>query len=214
MTGGRRIIDISRPLSAGTAPWPGDDPFHLEWRRRIREGDPVNLSALRLSPHIGTHADAPLHVMDGESGIGEMDPALFVGPARVAAVSPGPGEAVDAPLFEGIDLADPPRILLKTGTNDDPGAWNARFAGLTAAAARALVDGGAKLVGIDTPGIDPSDSTELPAHKILAAGGLAWLENLDLREAEPGLYQLIALPLRIVGGDGSPVRAILVQNQP
>ncbi|MFH1276866.1 MAG: cyclase family protein [Candidatus Eisenbacteria bacterium] len=209
---GRKIIDISRPLSPGTAPWPGDEPFLLEWRWRLRDGKPVNLSALRLSPHSGTHADAPLHVIDGQPGIGEVGLDPFVGPARVVEASVLPGAAVGPASLEGLDLSDPPRILLKTGTNDDPEKWNPGFAGLEERTARALVDGGAKLVGLDTPGVDPPDSIDLAAHRILAAGGLRWIENLDLRGVEPGLYELIALPLRIVGGDASPVRAILIRS--
>ncbi|MBI4879377.1 MAG: hypothetical protein HY812_06910 [Planctomycetes bacterium] len=130
------------------------------------------------------------------------------GPGRRAAA----GGLIPAEAFLGLDLADPPRILLKTSTHPDGRRQPEAFAALSPDAALALAQGGALLVGIDTPGVDPAGARELAAHLILASAGVRWLENLDLSRVEPGIYELIALPLRIPGADASPVRAVLVEH--
>ncbi len=203
------IIDISRPISPETAVWPGDTPFSLAWVLRRDRGDSVNLAALTISPHTGTHADAPLHVCDGASAIDRVDLAAYVGPARVVAVAPGPDALVHPAALGGLTLADPPRLLLKTGTVPDAERFPRRFAALAPETADMLVAGGVRLVGLDTPSLDPPESKTLPAHNRLVRGAVLWLENLDLSAVEPGEYELIALPLRLVGGCASPVRAVL-----
>jgi len=207
-----KIIDISRPLSAETAIWPGDIPFILETNLSRALGDPVNLSTIRTSPHIGTHVDAPRHIRDDGAAIDEMDLEPFLGPARVLEVTPDEQGRIGPQAFGSIDVADPPRLLLQASRTNDPNQWDPAFPHLTVEAADHLVRGGAILVGIDSPGVDASDSISLPVHNRLAEAGIRWIENLDLREAVPGIYELIALPLPIRGGDGSPVRAILVER--
>ena len=207
-----RIIDISRPIAATTAPWPGDSPFSLEWVMRQSEGQFVNLSTLALSPHFATHADAPLHVKEGAPSISDVDLSAFIGPARVLDMTGMPHNHISADALQGVPLSDPPRILFKTGTHPDNSRMPDAFAALTPDAADLLVTGGALLVGMDSPGVDPADSIDLPAHKKLADGGLYWLENLDLTDVLPGVYEFIALPLRITGGCGSPVRAVLIER--
>jgi arylformamidase len=205
-----RILDISRTLEPGASPWPGDTPFRLDWTARIGEGSSVNLSTQSGSPHVGTHADAYAHVRDGALGIDEIPLAPFIGPARVVAVSPSEDGMILPEIFAGMDLSDPPRLLLKTGTHPDTGRWPDIFASLAPETARLLARSGALLVGLDTPSVDPADSTDLLAHNILLEGGLCWLENLDLSAVPPGVYWLIAPPLKIRGADGSPVRALLL----
>lgn len=207
-----RIIDISRPLDENTAVWPGDIPFSLDWRWRISGKAPVNLASITTTPHAGTHVDAPVHIRDGTAGIGEIPLEPFVGPARVVAVTAGDDGRIGPEALGSADLSDPPRILLKTGSWPDSTRWNRSFAHLAPEAAERLVREGALLVGIDTPGVDRFDREDLPSHNILLDGGLRWIESLDLSHVEPGLYELIALPLRICGGDGSPVRAVLVER--
>jgi arylformamidase len=206
------IIEISRLLDVATVAWPGDAPFELHWTERISDGASVNLSALRLSPHLGTHADAPVHVREGAAGIEACDLSAYLGPARVMTARPGSDGRIPPEALAGIDLRDPPRLLLRTGTHPDSHRWPENFASLAPETAALLVQAGVVLVGLDTPGVDPADSTDLPAHRILADGGLRWLENLDLSAAAPGVYWLVALPLRIRGGDASPVRAVLVRD--
>ena len=207
-----RIYDITRPLGAATAPWPADAPFSIRWRWRLERGNPVNLSSLSLSPHVGTHVDAPLHVREGMEGIGEMNLEPFIGPARVIRVLPDASGRITSASLGSVDLASPPRVLLRTDTCPDPSAWNPAFAALAPETARLLSSRGALLVGVDTPGIDPFTSKDLPAHRILADAGVRWIENLDLGGVEPGVYELVALPLRMPGADASPVRAVLVQR--
>jgi arylformamidase len=207
-----RILDISRTLGPDTACWPGDTPLRLEWTARIAAGSSVNLSALSGSPHIGTHTDAPLHVRDGAPGADELELTPYLGPARVVEVQPRPGGLILPEDLAGVDLRDPPRLLLKTGTDPDPRRWPGRFAALAPATARLLVQERVLLAGLDTPSVDPADSKDLPVHQILLDGGLRWLENLDLHGVQPGVYGLIALPLRIRGADASPVRAVLVEG--
>jgi arylformamidase len=210
--GAFRIIDISRPLSPDTPVWPGDAPLEIEWVARIGGDSPVNLTRIRTSLHVGTHADAPLHVAPGAPAIDEIDLHAFVGPVRVVEVRPDPGRLIQPSDLGALDPADPPRVLLRTGTYPGPGQWPGDFAALAPETARLLVERETLLIGLDTPSVDPADSSDLPAHRILASGKVAWLENLDLSSAYPGLYWLAALPLRIRGGDGSPVRAVLLQS--
>jgi len=207
-----RVIDITRPLSPATAPWPGDTPFTLEWKELLARGGIVDLSVLSLSPHCGTHIDAPRHVVEGGSGIGDLPLEPFIGPARVLRARPSVGGAISPETFAGIDLADPPRLLVRTDTNPDPSRWNPRFAAFAPETADLLAANGLLLVGIDTPGVDLPGAGGLPVHRRFAEAGIRWIENLDLARAEEGLYDLVALPLRILGGDASPVRAVLIQK--
>ena len=205
------IIDISRPLSKETAPWPGDVPFSLEWTTRIADGATVNLSAFQMSPHVGTHADAPLHVTEGAPGIDAVSLDGYIGSARVVTVPGRPKQVLPGHLA-AFDLLQPPRILLRTGSDPDHKAFPSQCTTLSPELARLLARSGVKLVGIDTPSIDPIDSKELIAHKTLHEGGVVWLENLDLTHAPDGVYLLAALPLRIPGADAAPVRAVLVRD--
>lgn len=211
-----RLYDISPPVSPGIPVWPGDTPYRAELSWAVARGDPVNVSALTTTPHLGAHADAPFHVADGAATVDRLPLEPFLGPCRVVEVPPEPLIFPDhlAANGTGIDLADPPRLLLKTGSvpsgeEGDPVRFPESFSALSPELARALGEAGALLVGIDTPSVDPFDSKDLPAHHALVAGGVVNLEGLVLAEVPPGLYELVALPLRLVGLDASPVRAVL-----
>jgi arylformamidase len=162
---------------------------------------------VRTSPHVGTHADAPRHFLDRGVGIGEVDLEAYVGPCFVV---DGPR---DGRLLEPADLeaaVGPGRDRILVRTHDDPpGPFPTTFSALSVEAARWLADHRVLLVGLDTPSVDPFASTELPAHHILAAAGIAILENLVLAHVRPGPWELIAPPLRWEGLDASPVRALL-----
>ncbi|MEZ4649631.1 MAG: cyclase family protein [Candidatus Eisenbacteria bacterium] len=207
-----RIHDISRPLSPATAPWPGDQPFELEWALRIGHGEVVNLSSFRMSPHVGTHTDAPLHVEDGGGASDTLALAAYFGPARVLQVEVGPDHLIGPGCLEGIDIAATPRILFRTGTDPDPTRFPETFAAFAPETCRRLAAEGAVLVGIDTPSVDPADSKTLDAHQALLAGKLHWIENLDLSSVAPGIYELAAFPLAIVGACAAPVRAVLIER--
>jgi len=202
-----RLIDITRPVHEGMAVWPGDAPFRVEWTLRLADGGSVNLSELHLSAHTGTHADAPFHVADDGVRIGEAPLSPYIGQACV----------VDARGWDRIDLAavepllgrELERLLFRTGCWSDPRTFPERFAPISPEAARAIADAGVVLVGTDAPSVDPYDSTTLDTHHVLRAAGVVNLENLLLDDVEPGIYELIALPLRLDAACASPVRAVL-----
>ncbi len=202
-----RIIDISPPVSAAIAVWPGDTPFTVDWAARLEEGDSTNTATVRTTPHLGAHADGPLHYEHDAPGIGEVDLEPYLGRCRVVDVT---GSAVvDEEAVFGHELHGAERILFRTGTFPDYRSWNDGFAWLAPDLVRRLGKMGVKLVGIDTPSVDAFDSKELPTHHVLAGLGMRNLEGLDLSRAEEGDYELIALPLPWTEVDSSPVRAVL-----
>lgn len=202
------IRDISVLVHAGTPEWPGDVPFSCGWTLRLAEGDSVNLSWTSGSPHVGTHADAPLHVRDGAPASDALPLEPFLGRALVLDVSDAP----DGPL--DIDANDPrlagvERLLLRTGRSIAGGEFPASWPVLRADTARALAAGGVSLVGMDCPSVDERESKTLDVHHALFNGGAFILENLDLREVPAGEYELVSLPQRLQGLDAAPVRAVL-----
>jgi arylformamidase len=205
-----RIWDISEPIEPASATFPGDTPFAQEWVMRQERGGSCNVSTIRMSVHVGTHTDAPLHFDVAGADIASVDLAAYLGPCRVVDVrgAGSPARIAAAALTPEL-LRGAQRILFRTRDDHDHRRWDPSFTALGADAARVLVAAGVRLVGIDTPSIDDADSKGLDGHHVLYEGGVAILENIDLRAVPPGDYELIALPLRIVDGDSSPVRAIL-----
>ncbi|MGK0203572.1 MAG: arylformamidase [Planctomycetota bacterium] len=205
-----RIWDISERIEPDTATFPGDNAFSQEWVMRMADGASCNVSTIRMSVHVGTHTDAPLHYDSGGSDMASVDLGKYLGRCRVIDV-PGvgsppliPAHALTQELLEGAE-----RVLLRTNAEHDHRTFNPEFTSLGGPAAKVLAAAGVKLVGIDTPSMDHSTNKDLDGHQALYAGGIAILENLDLTGVPAGDYELIALPLRIVGCDSSPVRAIL-----
>lgn len=205
------IYDISQPLGARTAVWPGDQTVELGWTLERRQGDSVNVAALRLSVHAGTHADGPLHFRDAGPAIGTLPLDAFIGPARV--IDARGRTDLDLPLVEGLDLASTPRLLFRTREAVDPEQFPESITPFAAALAKRLAEARVRLVGTDAPSVDPLDSKVLEAHRALAAGNVAILENLVLTHVPPGDYTLVALPLRLVEADSSPVRAVLLTER-
>jgi arylformamidase len=203
----RRLWDISPPVHAGSPVFPGDTPFSAEWTARIAPGCPVNVSAIRLSPHVGAHADAPLHYGDEGAAIGALDLEPYLGPCRVIhAIGCAPlvqWRHVEHAL-EGL----PPRVLVRTYAKA-PAGWDGALAAYAPETIEGLAERGVKLVGIDTASIDPADSKELASHQVIRRRGLRVLENLVLDDVDEGDYELIALPLKLTTVDASPVRAVL-----
>lgn len=200
-----RIIDITQTLRPGIATWPGDTPYENFWVMRMDRGDSCNVGSVTMSLHTGTHADAPLHFLP--EGAAPVDASLepFIGPVVVVDAWGADSIRAEHVLPIGNDAR---RILFRTGTSH-PDRWNDDFAYFTSEAARLLVERDVLLVGIDTPSIDKSDSKTLESHKLFAAANVALLENLMLDEVLAGIYELIALPLKLAGMDASPIRAIL-----
>lgn len=205
-SGGKRIYDISRPVSEATAVWPGDTRFSREWVMRIDQGASCNVSTIRTTVHIGSHTDAPSHFIEGAPSIDAVDVSKYLGVCRVVHLAhPGPLNAADV---EALDPRDE-RLLIRTKPHIPDTEWDHHFAHCGVDAARILAERGWRLLGIDTPSMDFMESKELEAHKALLLGNVAILEGLDLEHVPEGRYELIALPLRLVGADASPVRAIL-----
>jgi arylformamidase len=203
-----RIIDISQALDPGMAGFPGDAEYKEAQTFRIGPDCPVNVARISLSVHCGTHADAPLHYAADGKPIGALDLEPFIGPCRVIDAR-GAGPLCEPPQIEEYLKDAPPRILLRLTDGFDPHVWPAGFRALSSATIELLATRAVRLVGIDTPSVDPETSKDLPAHTGALRAGMRILENLVLSEVEPGDYELIALPLRFANLDASPVRAVL-----
>ncbi len=210
-----QVIDLSRMLSDKTAPWPGDVEFEYKLNGRIQEGSSVNVGMIRMSLHNGTHADARFHFEEDGWTMEEARLDRYVGPAIVADLSAKyrdgamPEMTIDD-LAEWADaLNDTPRLLLKTNVWPDSDVFPKRIPTIAPDVAGWLQARGVKLIGFDLPSVDEITSKDLANHHALAAAGINIIESLDLGAVEAGRYNFAALPLKIKGGDGSPVRAIL-----
>jgi arylformamidase len=208
-----RIHDISRPVTPGIPVWPGDTPYDFGFVARIADGSSVNVGRVEMSVHTGAHVDAPLHFEDGADDVASVSLAKYYGPCVVADVRvDGRGiEPRDLPPHLDADARTARRVLLRS-YGARPGAFDEGMAHATPALADWLGERGVLLLGIDTDSMDAFDSKELPAHKRLLSHGIAILEGIDLSAIRPGRYELVALPLRLVGADASPVRAVLIER--
>ena len=202
----RRLIDISRPLAAETAGWPGDEPFafRLSWTQAA--GASVNVGMVSTSVHLGTHVDAPFHYDGAGAAVDRLAPDVFIGPAWVVDVR---GVAVWQERLEALDFTETPRVLFRTGGWPDSARFPDAVPVMEPTLPAWLAARGVVLVGVDVPSVDALDSKTLPNHHALGRAGVAILEGVWLDEVTPGRYELIALPLSIMGADGSPVRAVL-----
>lgn len=202
------LIDITRPVQQGIPVWPGDAPFHCLWTLRQADGASVNLAELRLSAHTGTHADGPFHADSAGATIGAAPPDLYIGHATL--VDAPPGKVIpERWVAELLSQQAVERLLVRTGCWADPQVFPEEFPVLEPAAAARLTAAGVMLFGTDAPSVDAFHSRDLPVHHRLGEGGVAILENLLLDDVNPGSYELIALPLRVMDADSSPVRAVL-----
>ena len=202
------LWDISPPIHPETPVWPGDTPVGIERVWRMEAGSPVNVARITLSPHTGAHADAPLHYDAEGAPIGEVALDTYLGRCRMIdcigaapAVTPGhvAGHLADAP----------PRVLLRTYARAPLDAWDPHFCAVAPETVDLLAKSGVRLIGIDTPSLDPQESKTMDAHQRIRAHRMAILEGLVLDAIAPGDYELIALPLRLATLDASPVRAVL-----
>ncbi|MGC3985095.1 MAG: arylformamidase [Pseudorhodoferax sp.] len=203
-----RLWDISPPVHAGTPVFPGDTPYQQRWAASIGPGCPVNVGELTLSPHVGAHADAPLHYDPAGAAIGAVDLVPYLGPCRVVhAIGCGP-------LVTWSHLAHalhqlPPRLLVRTYAAMPQDRWDPQLAAYAPETVERLAALGVRLIGIDTASIDPADSKTLDSHQAIRRHGMRVLENLVLDDVPEGDYELIALPLKLTTADASPVRAVL-----
>ncbi len=205
-----RIHDISRTIRQGTPVWPGDVEFRFSWTLRQDRGDSVNVGAFSSTIHLATHVDAPFHY-DTQGLTTERLPLdAFVGPVRVVDVR-GKFTIQCSDLAEW-DWSGIPRVLLRTDAWPEGQPFPSEVPVLADDVPAYLGELGLRLFGIDVPSVDALDSRELPIHHGLGRAGLQILESVNLSSVEPGLYELVALPLRLDGADGSPVRAVLLST--
>lgn len=205
----KKLWDISPPIGPDSPLFPGDTGYSQRWTAQIGPGCPVNLSAITMSPHIGAHADAPLHYGPGAPAIGEVDLAPYLGPCRVIhAIGCGPLVRPEHLAHAAERL--PPRVLVRTCTTA-PTRWSPKFTAFAPTTIAWLASLGVRLVGIDSQSVDPADSKTLDSHHLLHEHDLRVLENLVLDDVPAGDYELIALPLKLTTADASPVRAVLRQ---
>ena len=202
-----QIYDITPPISPNLAVFPGDTPPTRQVLLDLNKGDNLTLSTLNTTVHLGAHVDGPNHYGKDARSIDRQPLDLYLGPCQVMTVTVERGNNItinDLPAEVKTE-----RLLLHTGSYPNPEHWNDDFAGLDPALVDHLSEKGVRLVGIDTPSVDPATSKDLAAHHRFLASDMAILEGIVLTEVPDGPYELIALPLKLEGYDASPVRAIL-----
>jgi len=211
-----RIWDISRTLSGNLAEWPGDEPFHFRLTKRIAEGQSVNLGAISMSVHNGTHADGQFHFDTNGESIEKASLEIYLGRATVVDLAQTFLHSKEKHLITIEDLQPPAeeiaatsRLLVKTGRWSDSTVFPNQIPVIAADVPAWLQKIGIKLLGLDLPSVDEIDSKSLQNHHALARAGIAIVESLDLSDVAPGIYHFAALPLKIAGGDGAPMRAVL-----
>ena len=202
------MIDITRPLTTSSPVWPGDVPFTCGWTAAPGR-DAAAVSWIRLSPHVGTHIDAPLHLDPAGRDVSSLPLLTCIGRCEVVAL---PGHARPIDLVDMPPGWNPstPRVLFATGSWPVGSPVPEVFASLTPAFVDFLARAGVALVGLDTPSADAFGATEMPAHRRCLDRSVLILEGLDLSDVESGPYTLVAVPLRLVGLEASPVRALLL----
>lgn len=208
--------DITRPFANALAVWPGDRKFTYELLSRRVDGNGTNVGGISMSLHNGTHADAFFHYDNEGATIDQLDPWVFIGPCVVVDVRGrhpiGVGSIADGLARLGLALREHPRLLLKTDYWQDDAEFPQGFPGVDPPVADFLGSQGVVLIGMDVPSVDAMGTPGLPAHLALGRNAITILESLQLRDVAPGAYELIALPLKIAGADGSPVRAVLCER--
>ena len=203
----RKLWDISQPISQQTPAFPGDTLYQQRWTAEIGPGCPVNVCAITMSPHLGSHADAPLHYGREAAAIGHVDLDPFLGSCRVIHAI-GKSGLITPGHLEHAARGLPTRVLVRTCVQA-PTEWSSDFSAFAPETIAWLAGRGVRLVGIDSPSVDPADSKTLDSHQQLLAHDIRVLENLVLDEVAEGDYELIALPLKLIKACASPVRAVL-----
>jgi arylformamidase len=207
-----KIFDVTVPLSEDLVAYPGDPPVRFKRSKKIaKEGANYNLSTYSFGSHAGTHIDAPLHVIENGLSVDKLPLEMLIGRARVVEIT---APRIDKNVLQEFDFTTDMRVLFKTrnsylwGRNE----FVQDYVHITVDAAQFLIKEGIKIVGIDYLSVDKFDSQDLPTHVELLTAGTIIIEGLDLREVEPGDYELICMPLKVKGGDGASARVVLRQN--
>jgi arylformamidase len=205
-----RFLDVSVPLAAGVPTYPGNPEFELQPIKRIANGDSSNVSRIVMGTHAATHVDAPKHFFDDGAGTDGLDLELLLGRARVVEITRRGGITAEDLMAAG--LREDIRVLFKTPNSaywNGGGGFRPDYTHVTESGARYLVDQGVKLVGVDYLSVEEFKKAGAPAHRALLSQGVIIIEGLNLSEAEPGMYELYCLPIRIAGADGAPARVVL-----
>ncbi len=210
MSADNHWIDISVPLRNGMVTWPGDAPFQRTSTLEIAKGDECNLSQISTITHIGTHMDAPRHYLEGAAGMEAMPIAAAIGRARVIGIADP--EVIRISELDPHHLTEGERVLFKTENSEH--CWKTdrfqeKYVYIAPEAARYLAGRGVQTVGVDYLSVGGFDSGGVETHRILLQAGIWIIEGLNLEHVEPGEYELVCLPLKIIGGDGAPARAVL-----
>jgi arylformamidase len=207
-----KIYDVTVALSETLVAYPDDPPVRIERTKEIgKDNATYNLSTYSFGSHAGTHIDAPLHLIENGLSIDNLPLEMLIGRVRVVEVT---APRIDENVLQEFDFTTDMRVLFKTrnsylwGRNE----FVQDYVHITLDAARFLIKEGIKLVGIDYLSVDKFDSKELETHKEFLSAGTIIIEGLDLREVEPGDYELLCLPLKVKDGDGAPARVVLRQN--
>ena len=203
------VFDITLPLTPGMVNWPGNPPFRRELFKAVSRGDSSNVSAISLSCHAGTHVDAPYHSSDSGAGIEAIPLSVLIGPARVVELAST--DKVTRADLNGVDLKGVERLLLKTRNSIylKANEFIQDFVYVDEEAANYLVEKNIKLLGVDYFSVERHGDKLKPAHHILLSQGIVIVEAVDLSKVAPGDYELICLPLNILGSDGAPARVLL-----
>jgi arylformamidase len=203
-----KLIDVTVPLDAHLASYPGNTPFGLEAIKRIARGDSSNVSSIHMSAHSGTHVDAPRHFFDNGGDADSLSLDMLIGRTRVIEIT---ARTIAAEDLAKLDLSEDVRLLIKTSNSRLWGdaAFHQDYVGVSESGAKHLVDHGLKVVGVDYLSVEQFRFPGAPAHHILLGGGVIVIEGLNLREVEPGVYDMYCLPLRVVDSDGAPARVVL-----
>ena len=199
-------IDITQTMTNGMPNWPGDTPFSFELAYTKQQTGSVNIGKIETSLHTGTHADAPFHFDADAPTIEALDVNVFIGDCLV--IDCRPQQMITASFLQAVDFQGVQRILLKT-VDGISSSFPQQIPVIAADVAALLKERGVFLLGVDNPSVDPLTSKEVSAHHALYANQVHIVEGLDLSQIEPGLYDFIALPLKIAGADGAPVRAVI-----
>jgi arylformamidase len=204
-----KLIDVSVPIDAKLPTYPGNTPFLLEPIKRIADGGSSNVSSLHLGAHTGTHVDAPRHFFDGGAGTEALPLDLLLGRSRVIEIPTRKG--ITAEDFAPFDLAEDIRLLIKTFNSRLWGSseFHTEYVGVTESGAKHLVERGVKVVGVDYLSVEVFKTPGAPAHHVLLGAGTIVIEGLNLRDVVPGIYEMLCLPLPLVGSDGAPARVVL-----
>ncbi|MCA1011003.1 arylformamidase [Halobacillus halophilus] len=205
-----KLIDITMTLNNETPAWPGDEHFHYERTMTMEQTGSVNIGQFKASNHTGTHLDAPFHYDDNGLKIADLPPERFIGDALV--VNMEGKTIIQAEDLRAFEYSGVTKLLFRTTSWNDRNEFPEHYTVISSDAAEFLHSQGIDLIGIDTPSVDPVESKDLAAHHSLYKHDILILEGLELDHAAPGVYELMAFPLKMGEADGSPVRAILRQK--